>query len=104
MKSLQILASTASLGSALALVCLPAYSQDETESDAEEEGGGYIEEVVVTGERGETNVLDRAMTVTGFNVELIQKLGMQNADDLEVLVPGLQKGNRSPGAGKNEDG
>ncbi|MDE0443489.1 MAG: hypothetical protein OXL38_15400, partial [Gammaproteobacteria bacterium] len=63
MKSLQILASTASLGFALALVGLPAYSQDETESDAEEEGG-YIEEVVVTGERGETNVLDRAMTVT----------------------------------------
>ncbi|MCY3622545.1 MAG: TonB-dependent receptor [Gammaproteobacteria bacterium] len=104
MKSLQILASTASLGFALALVGLPAYSQDEAESDAEEEGGGYIEEVVVTGERGETNVLDRAMTVTGFNVELIEKLGMQNADDLEVLVPGLQKGNRSQGAGKNEDG
>ena len=63
------------MGLALALISLPAYSADETESDAEDEGGGYIEEVVVTGERGETNVLDRAMTVTGFNVELIQKPG-----------------------------
>ena len=43
------------------------------------------------------------MTVTGFNAEMIEKLGIQNTDDLEVLVPGLQVGNRSQGAGKNED-
>ena len=104
MKRMQVLASTASAGLALALVGLPAYSADETDTDTEEEGGGYIEEVLVTGERGETNVLDRAMTVTGFSLEMIERLGMQNADDLEVLVPGLQKGNRSQGAGKNEDG
>ena len=104
MKRMQFLASTASLGLALALIGLPAYSADETDADDEDDGGGYIEEVLVTGERGETNVLDRAMTVTGFNLEMIERLGMQHADDLEVLVPGLQKGNRSQGAGKNEDG
>ncbi|MCE2426237.1 MAG: hypothetical protein J4F45_14290, partial [Pseudomonadales bacterium] len=86
MKRLQVLASTASLGLALALTGLPAYSADETEADAEEEGGGYIEEVVVSGERGEINVLDRAMTVTGFSPQMIERLGIQNADDLEVLV------------------
>ena len=106
MKRMQFLASTASLGLALALIGMPAYSADETDADTEDDGGGssYIEEIVVTGERGETNVLDRAMTVTGFSPQMIEKLGIQNADDLEVLVPGLQKGNRSQGAGKNEDG
>ncbi|MDE0223947.1 MAG: TonB-dependent receptor plug domain-containing protein, partial [Gammaproteobacteria bacterium] len=101
------LASIASLGAALALFGLPAYSADDTDAGTEAEDDDiveYIEEILVTGERGETNVLDRAMTVTGFNDLILERLGVQNADDLEVLVPGLQKGNRSQGAGKNEDG
>ena len=44
------------------------------------------------------------MTVTGFNANLIQKLGIQNTNDMEVLVPGMQIGNRTQGGGKNEDG
>jgi len=70
--------------------------------EAEEEGK-YIEEIVVTGERGEVNAMDRAMTVTGFNKQMIEQLGIQNEQDLEVLVPGLQIGNRSQGGGKMED-
>lgn len=77
-------------------------SQD-SEGEADQHGGGYIEEIVVTGERGEQRSLDRAMTVTGFNAGMIEQLGIQNTDDLEVLVPGLQVGVRSH-AGKNEDG
>lgn len=73
------------------------------EDDVTEEAEKYIEQVIVTGERGEVNVLDRPMTVTGFSQATIERLGMQNADDLEVLVPGLQVGNRSQGGGKNED-
>ena len=97
------LASITSLGMALALFGMPAYSADDTDAE-DDDLNEYIEEILVTGERGETNVLDRAMTVTGFNDLIIERLGVQNADDLEVLVPGLQKGNRSQGAGKNEDG
>ncbi len=63
----------------------------------------YIEEIIVTSERGDVNVMDRPMTVTGFNHEMIEQLGMQNIDDLEVLVPGLQIGNRSEGGGKQEN-
>lgn len=44
------------------------------------------------------------MTVTGFNNQLIEQLGIQNTSDLEVLVPGMQMGPRSQGGGKNEDG
>ena len=85
---------------ALSFTGFPAVlSADETEEESV-----YIEEIIVTSERGESNVLDRAMTVTGFNQVIIEKLGVQNADDLEVLVPGLQKGNRTQGGGKGEDG
>ena len=78
-------------------------TEEADETDAESGGDRYVETVIVTGERGEVNALDRPMTVTGFNAEMIEQLGIQNTDDLEVLVPGLQVGNRSQGAGKNED-
>ena len=88
------------LGSALTLTGVPAaFSADETEDET-----NYIEEIIVTSERGDTNVLDRAMTVTGFSAVMIEKLGVQNADDMMVLVPGLEKGNRTNGGGKSEDG
>ena len=48
------------LGSAMTLTGVPAAFSAE-----EAEGENYIEEIVVTSERGEVNVLDRAMTVTG---------------------------------------
>lgn len=84
-----------------AAVAVPALA--ETDAETEEDDGRYVEQVIVTGERGEVNVLDRPMTVTGFSQGTIERLGLQNADDLEVLVPGLQVGNRSQGGGKNED-
>ena len=86
----------ASLGMALTFAVPAAFSEDDAEDK-------YIEEIIVTGERGETSSLDRAMTVTGFNSTMIEKLGIQNMDDLETLVPGLQKGTRST-SGKVEDG
>jgi outer membrane receptor protein involved in Fe transport len=86
------------LALALTLTGFSVLSADDAEDERK-----YIEEIIVTGERGATNTLDRAMTVTGFNASLVEKLGIQNAMDLEVLVPGLQVGNRSQGGGKNED-
>ena len=94
-------------GTLVALFAVAAGAQSDeaqdSEDEADQDGGGYIEEIVVTGERGEQRSLDRAMTVTGFNAGMIEQLGIQNTDDLEVLVPGLQVGVRSH-AGKNEDG
>ena len=92
------------LRSLIALGCAAVVAPAAAETSAEpDEDARYVEEVIVTGERGEINVLDRPMTVTGFSQATIERLGMQNADDLEVLVPGLQVGNRSQGGGKNED-
>ena len=87
-----------SLGLAMTIAAPAAFSA----KDANDESN-YIEEVIVTAERGETNVMDRAMTITGFNEQLIEKLGIQNEGDLEALVPGLQVGNRTQGGGKGED-
>ena len=89
------------LGSALTLT---GYTVTSSAQESEEDESKYIEEIIVTGERGEIRTIDRAMTVTGFNANLIQKLGIQNTNDLEVLVPGMQIGNRTQGGGKNEDG
>ena len=92
----------------LALFAVAAAAQSDEAQDAEDEadqeGAGYIEEIIVTGERGELRSIDRAMTVTGFNAGMIQQLGIQNTNDLEVLTPGFQIGPRSQGGGKNEDG
>ena len=84
------------LGLALTLTGISAFADDHDENAA-------IEEIVVMGERGETSSLDRSMTVTGFNGGMIEALGIQNLNDLEVLVPGLQAGVQSS-TGKNEDG
>lgn len=80
---------------------LPAFAADGAE---DQENARYIEEIIVTGERGAVNTLERSMTVTGFNQSMIKQLGIQNTNDLEVLVPGMQIGPRSQGGGKNEDG
>jgi outer membrane receptor protein involved in Fe transport len=86
------------LGLALALAGIPTAFAAEGEAD-----GRYIEEIIVQAERGDVNVLDRAMSVTGFNQAMIEQLGMENADDLVTLVPGLEMGNRTHGGGKGED-
>lgn len=98
------IARVGSIGVAFALFGLPAYAAEGGDAEAEDGGPDYIEVVIVRGERGDLNTLDRAMTVTGFNASMIQELGIQNTNDLEVLTPGFQIGHRSQGGGKNEDG
>ena len=94
------------LGAGLVLGGFPAvYGQEEEDekSKGEEMAEFTLEEVVVTSERGEVMALDRAMTVTGFNEQMVEKMGIETVEDLQVLVPGLQVGNRSQGGAKGED-
>lgn len=94
------------LGTGLVLGGFPAvYGQEEEEDKAKKDDMSEftLEEVVVTSERGEVLVLDRAMTVTGFNAQMVEKMGIQTIEDLQVLVPGLQVGNRTQGGSKGED-
>ena len=71
-----------SLGLALTLTGLPAHSADDDED-------GLIEEVIVTAEKREENLLDVPVTMSAFSNQMIEELGMTNHDDLEQLVPGL---------------
>ena len=70
------------LGMAIALSA-PAYAADEEER-------GYIEEIMVTAEKREENLLKVPLTISAFSSQMIEELGMTNNDDLEQLVPGLQ--------------
>ena len=88
------------------LFSLGAFAQDESEEDAESsdsEDSKYVEQIIVRGERGDINAMEMPMTVTGFNEAMVDELGINNNNDLEALVPGLQMGHRGQGSGKNED-
>ena len=98
---MNILTPLVLLGSALTLT---GYTATSSAQESEEDESKYIEEIIVTGERGEIKSIDRAMTVTGFNANMIQQLGIQNTNDMEVLVPGMQVGLRSSGGGRQGDG
>ena len=73
----------------LALSVTASTSLAEEESDSE---NSYFEEVIVTAERTERNVLDTAMTITGFSEDALKRFGIQDRDKLQLLVPGLQFG------------
>lgn len=51
-----------------------------------------VEEIIVTAERREQNILEVPVTMSAFSSKLIEELGMTNAQDLEQMVPGLQFG------------
>ena len=61
-------------------------------ADEAAEENTYFEEVIVTAERTEKNVLDTAMTITGFSEDALKQFNVQDRDKLQILVPGLQFG------------
>ena len=70
-----------------ALVASPCLAADEA-TDEE----SYIEEIIVTAEKREENILDVPLTMSAFSEQMIEETGMTNIADLEQLVPGLQVG------------
>ena len=70
-----------------ALVASPCLAADEA-TDEE----SYIEEIIVTAEKREENILEVPLTMSAFSEQMIEELGMTNNADLEQLVPGLQFG------------
>ena len=68
-----------------------AYGQEVDEKTAEE-GGYFIEEIVVTAEKREENINDVPLTITAFDSKAIEELGIVDEGDLEALTPGLQFG------------
>ncbi len=79
------------LSTGLVLTLLSSGTHAQTDDEGtDDEDGKYIEEIVVTAEKREENVLEVPVTMSAFNDQMIEELGMTNQDDLEQLVPGLQ--------------
>lgn len=92
--------------SILALLSLAMFSPmawgqaaEEPAATEDEESVEYFEEITVYAERTEKNILDTAMTITGFTSDMLQQYGIQDRDKLQILVPGLQFGETVDQAG-----
>ena len=95
---------SASLVIALSVLGVQAQQQQSAEGNEQDELTRAIEEVVVTAEKREENVLEVPLTLTALSAQMLEELGLSNALDLEQLVPGLQFGSaalqqRSDGQG-----
>jgi len=56
---------------------------------AQEEDLAFLEEVVVTAERRETNLQETAVAVTAFTEDQIAQLGASGVEDLQTFTPNL---------------
>ena len=83
--------AAASLVVALALAASPALGQP-----AASEPAAGLEEIIVTAQRREENVLDVPLAVSAFNEEAIEELGISSLRDLEVLIPSTTFGFDNP--------
>ena len=64
----------------------------QEESETSEEEVRYIEEIIVTAEKREENILEVPLSMTALGGEKLESLGYTNFMDLEQAVPGLQFG------------
>ncbi|XOV86995.1 MAG: TonB-dependent receptor domain-containing protein [Pseudomonadota bacterium] len=71
---------------------------------AEEKEDKWMEEIVVTAEKREENILKVPVTMSAFNEKMIEQLGISADEDLENMVPGLQFGYDSEGNGTSMRG
>jgi len=68
-----------------------AEAAEEEKQPAEKEMETFrLEEIIVTTEKREESILEVPVTMTAFDDQLINELGITNDADLEQLVPGLQ--------------
>ena len=75
------------------LLAIPGAAQPSTEGDR------VYETIIVTAEKREEDILKVPVTMTAFNQDMLEELGMTGDEDLEQLVPGLQFAYDSEGNG-----
>ena len=75
---------------------LAAWSQFALAEEAADEEGATMEEVVVTAQRREENVLDVPLAVSAFDATAIETLGISTLQDLESLIPSTTFGFDNP--------
>ena len=79
------------LALSLVLAAAPASAQADA-GDDRAPPRTFHEEVIVTAEKVEENILDVPMTITAFDSKALEELVLQDKTDLQSLVPGLQFG------------
>ena len=89
MKRLMKVVLALSMGAVLLLTGLPAVAQEE-EFDT-----FTLDDIIVTATKREESVFEVPLTVSAFDGEKIEELGMISMDDLNMLAPGLQIGESS---------
>ena len=72
---------------------MPATAQESSDDDR------VREIIIVTAEKREEDILKVPVTMTAFNQDTLEELGMTGDEDLEQLVPGLQFAYDSEGNG-----
>lgn len=68
------------------------------------DGKRQIEEIVVTAEKVESTVSDTSLSITAFSAEMIEDLGMQDADEMINFIPATTRDDfdiRIRGVGRN---
>lgn len=71
-------------------------TEDDGDSETASPVGTVIEEVVVTAQKREQGINDVGITVNAFSSEQLDNYGVDNAEELEKLVPGLTVTNSQP--------
>jgi iron complex outermembrane receptor protein len=76
----------------------PALAQQQAAAAATPEHSTGLAEVIVTAERHTANVQKTAISIAIVKSDALEKAGVNRAEDLSLLVPGLDIENGGPGA------
>src|ERR1700743_1222715 len=77
----------------------PAFAQQQPSTPATApDKSGQLEEVIVTAEHHVSNVQKTAISIATVNSDDLLKAGVNKAEDLSLLVPGLDIENGGPGS------
>jgi len=72
----------------VALLVAPPSAADEANA-----GPGILEEIVVTAQKREQSLQDVGISITAFSRDQLQRLNLNNSNELVYLTPGLALGN-----------
>lgn len=76
----------------LSLLLLTSQTWGQTDTSGTDEERTWHEEIIVTAEKVEENILDVPMTISAFDSKSLKEHVLQDKTDLQSLVPGLQFG------------
>jgi len=77
----------------------PAHAQEAQEDEEASDAPEWIEEIVVTATKRETDLMATPLAVTALGQEALSREGVQDALDLASLVPNLQVGHSPEDSG-----